>query len=162
MVAISKPSGVREKLPSRQYGLVCGLQFERFHSREMALIPGVANPLFRLFPDSQIAWAGPWLIDIEKGHELYSLLSSLEQHAPAVSWIRSTVDFEKLTQSLASQLHVALESGEQGLLRFYDPRVLRKIPEILTAEQFSDFTRGIDSWLFDMDGKRYDVIRMER
>lgn len=162
MIALSKSSDVRVKLSSRQYGLVCGLQFERFHSREMAFISGVANPLFRLFPDSQIAWAGPWLIDIEKGQEFYPLLSSLEQHAPAVSWIRSTIDFEKLTHSLASQLHFSLESGEQGLLRFYDPRVLRKIPEILTTEQFSDFTRGIDSWLFDMDGKQYDVIRMEK
>lgn len=162
MSELSKPSDAREALPSRQYGLVCGLQFERFHAREMTFIPGSANPLFRLFPDSQIAWAGPWLIDTEKQQELYSLLYILEQHAPAVSWIRSAVDFEKLTQSLASQLHVSLENGERGLLRFYDPRVLRKIPEILTTGQFSIFTQGVESWVFDMDGRRYDLIRMRK
>ncbi|MFP1763018.1 DUF4123 domain-containing protein [Lonsdalea quercina] len=134
------------------YALVCGLQYERFFQEEMAYQKGVCHPLFRVFPDAQIAWAGPWLIHVGHSPFLHEKFDELERNLPAVSWIQSHEDLNTLTAHLSSQLNITLEDGNSALLRFYDPRVLLRLKEILTSEQHRIMLKGIVEWVFYLDG----------
>ncbi|HED5889364.1 TPA: hypothetical protein R5S02_004632 [Salmonella enterica] len=48
------------------FALVDGLQYERFFSDELLFKPHVSMPLFNKYPDSLIAFAGPWIIRISE------------------------------------------------------------------------------------------------
>ncbi|OSN08930.1 hypothetical protein AU512_12975 [Lonsdalea iberica] len=137
---------------SFRYALVCGLQYERFFQQEMTYQKGVCHPLFRHFPDSQIAWAGPWVIQLERSASLHEKCNELEKNSPAVSWINSYEDLDTLTEHLSSQLNITLEDGNSALLRFYDPRVLIRLKDILTSEQHHTLLTGIVDWVFYWDG----------
>lgn len=147
---------LRDKSPvmtSHRYAVVCGLQYERHFSRELVFCENKSTPLFRIFPDSQIAWAGPWLISLADNQASEAELAELEAQSPAVSWIESPDDFDSLTRHLAEQLNIELENGDKALFRYYDPRVLAKVESILTTEQQREFMGKICSWRFLSGGE---------
>ncbi len=141
------------------YALVCGLQYERIYGKEICYMKNITSPLFRQFPDSMMAWAGPWLVDVKKSADLLSELYKLDSKAPAVSWIASTHLLDKLAIHLASFLNVTLPDDKVALFRFYDPRVLKNLPEILEKEQCESIVSMVDEWLYKSEGNCYSLKR---
>ncbi|MCC8379087.1 DUF4123 domain-containing protein [Xenorhabdus sp. PB30.3] len=141
----------------RRYALVDGLQYERLFDEEFTYRAGRNNPLFRRFPDSEIAFAGPWLFDITHHTDFLEQFLTLEKAYPAVSWLYTPLSLDALTRHFEPYLNVQLESGETALLRFYDPRVLHQIPAIFDQTQLTAFTQPIDEWHYWLAGQFYAV-----
>ncbi|WP_275381086.1 DUF4123 domain-containing protein [Xenorhabdus bovienii] len=148
----------RETSPEiKLYALVDGLQYERHFDEELTYIAGLNNPLFRQFPDAEIAFAGPWLFDMRQAQAWEDKFLRLESAAPAVSWLYTTQSLDKLTRHLESYLNIQLKTGETALLRFYDPRVLNQIPHLFTPEQLTHFTQDIEEWQYQLNNNAYIV-----
>ncbi|CDL82473.1 DUF4123 domain-containing protein [Xenorhabdus cabanillasii] len=141
----------------KQYALVNGLQYERYFSEEITYIAGVNNPLFRRWPDAKIAFAGPWLFDMAQAKSWEEKLSKLEQVAPSVSWLHTTLSLDNLIRHLESYLNIQLETGKMALFRFYDPRILHQIRDIFSPDQLVAFTNGINEWVYSFNSNDYFV-----
>ncbi|MDB6372654.1 MULTISPECIES: DUF4123 domain-containing protein [Photorhabdus] len=141
----------------RLYALVNGLQYERCFGEEINYILGVNNPLFRHYPDSKLAFAGPWLFDMEYAHQWQEKLSILEETYPAVSWLLTSLSLDKLTRHLVSYLNIQLPTKQTALLRFYDPRILHRISDIFSHEQLFAFTHDINKWVYQYNATYYSV-----
>lgn len=137
------------------YGLVCGLQYERYFSRELTYEKSAILPLFRKYPDAQIAWSGPWIIDLRSELKYREELLELSLKLPSVSWIKSENDIDTLAGHLARQLNVKLEDGRTALFRFYDPRVMHRVKDVLLPLQVEEILRGVSEWRYSLEGKDY-------
>lgn len=130
------------------YILVDGIQFDRFFDEPLKEDKGIRS-LFSLPEDRILAFAGPWLLDVSKlSREYLVKISRLEEKYPAVSWIISEQPLATLAQHLESGLMVSLPSKEIGLFRFYDCRVLKKLPELLSSEQVAELMKYSRRWFF--------------
>lgn len=135
------------------YALVDGIQFDRFFDEPLKEDKGIRS-LFSLPEDRILAFAGPWLLDVsEPSREYLVKISQLEKKYPAVSWIISKQPFITLARHLESGLMVSLPSKDKGLFRFYDPRVLGRLPDILSSEQISEFMKYTLQWFFLSEGE---------
>ncbi|AYA39120.1 DUF4123 domain-containing protein [Xenorhabdus nematophila] len=158
-------SASQEKWPEYQkmhpdmkwYALVDGLQYERLFDEELVYIADLNNPLFRQYPDAEIAFAGPWLFDMTQATVWTEKFLKLEKIFPAVSWLYTPLSLDTLTRHFEPYLNVQLASGETALLRFYDPRVLHQIRDIFNQEQLTAFTQHIDEWNYWLDGHDYSL-----
>lgn len=152
--AFQKLLELKKKFESLKiYILVDGIQYERFLDEQLKEGEGQIS-LFSLPEDKILSFAGPWLLDVSKlPREKLEKIFSLEQTYPAVSWILSEQVFLKLAQYMRSCLMVSLPSKETGLFRYYDCRVLRMLPEILSSEQITQLTKYSIQWVFLEDGK---------
>ncbi|MBN3131144.1 DUF4123 domain-containing protein [Pectobacterium brasiliense] len=137
------------------YGLVCGLQYERYFRKELVYEKDVVLPLFRKYPDSQIAWSGPWLINLDVASTYREQLQELSQKRPSVSWLKSENDINILAVHLSQQLNVRLEDERIALFRFYDPRVIHRVKGILSKQQGEEILQGISAWRYFLDGTNY-------
>lgn len=135
------------------YILVDGIQFDRFFDEPLKEDKGIRS-LFSLPEDRILAFAGPWLLDVSKLPREYLVkISLLEEKYPAVSWIISEQPFATLARHLESGLMVSLPSKEKGLFRFYDCRVLKRLPELLSSEQVAELMKYSQRWFFLSDGE---------
>ncbi|MCW2478072.1 DUF4123 domain-containing protein [Candidatus Symbiopectobacterium sp. NZEC135] len=137
------------------YGLVCGLQYERYFRKELVYEKAAVLPLFRTYPDAEIAWSGPWIIQLDSASEYRDQLLELAQKCPSVTWIKSENDIDQLAAHLAQQLNVRLEDGRIALFRFYDPRVLHRVKDILAPPQREEMLQGIAEWRYSLAGSDY-------
>lgn len=145
-----------ERYPdAKHYCLMCGLQYERYFDEELQDKFGSASPLFRQASDAEIAWAGPWLIDVTKRYDLLADLMQLETESPALSWLVSDSSIDKLAIHFSELLNVSLPDGKTALFRFYDPRVTHSMPQVLTIEQFKEITAPLIAWYYLFDGRFY-------
>ncbi|EIV5304338.1 TPA: DUF4123 domain-containing protein [Klebsiella pneumoniae] len=135
------------------YALVDGIQFDRFFDEPLKEGKDIRS-LFILPEDRILAFAGPWLLDVSKlSREYLVKISQLEEKYPAVSWIISEQPFVKLARHLESGLMVSLPSKDKGLFRFYDSRVLKILPELLSPEQFARLMKYSLRWFFLSEGE---------
>ncbi|WGL28090.1 DUF4123 domain-containing protein [Pectobacterium brasiliense] len=139
------------------YGLVCGLQYERYFRKELVYEKAAVLPLFRTYPDAQIAWSGPWIIRLDAAPMYRDQLLELAQKYPSVTWIKSENDIDPLAAHLAQQLNVRLEDGRIALFRFYDPRVLHRVKDILAPPQREAMLQGIAEWRYSFAGSDYAI-----
>ncbi|BET43165.1 DUF4123 domain-containing protein [Atlantibacter hermannii] len=135
------------------FALVDGLQYERFTGDELQIIPDVAFPLFNIWPDSRIAFAGPWLIRMNAAMEMREQLEALEAALPGVSWIVSGSTTEEQVAHLRRYMNVGLPDGQAALLRFQDPRVQVRLGATLNSQQHREMTDLMREWLTVVDGK---------
>jgi hypothetical protein len=111
--------------------------------------------LFADTPDAALAHAGPWLIDTgQVDGALVDALATLEQAAPAVTWLITPQTLEGLAQLLQLNLDTALPDGRTALVRFWDPRVLVILAEVLEAGQREMFFGHIHEWHLLHRGQR--------
>jgi len=130
------------------YALVDGLEYERLF-RDEILKSDTILPLFIQPNNQDVAFAGPWLFNIEQlNDEWQERVIKLEQSYPSVSWLISSLSFDHLSNHLERKLHLTLEDNRYALLRYYDPRVLTRLPTVLTPAQFKLFTLQIDEWIY--------------
>lgn len=137
------------------YALIDGLQYERYFG------DGIekdyhTSPLFHRPGDTKIAFAGPWLKEItESNQDGFNTLIELEKDSPAVSWLFSERGFFELFHHLDSYLDIKLPDNEVALFRYYDPRVLIKLPEILPDRYWFPLIAPLHEWIVFFDGKYY-------
>ncbi|EKS6649170.1 TPA: DUF4123 domain-containing protein [Enterobacter hormaechei] len=135
------------------FALVDGLQYERFTGSELKIKQDVCLPLFDTWPDSRIAFAGPWLIRMNETMEMREQLEALEIALPGVSWIVSGSTPEELVAHLQIYMNTGLPDGRAALLRFQDPRVQVRLATMLNDLQHQELTGLIQEWLTTVDGK---------
>ncbi|CAM4302119.1 DUF4123 domain-containing protein [Serratia silvae] len=140
------------------YAVVDGLQYERHLGDEISYQDGV-SPLFRQPEDAKIAFAGPWVFELSKlSKDVIDELITLEKSKPSLSWVFSQLDMFSLTNNLVDLLNVQLPGERFALFRFYDPRVLIQLKEILTKEQLAHFMDNIYDWTFYHDDHYHSVV----
>ena len=144
------------------YVLVDGIQFDRFCDVSLKENKGIRS-LFSLPEDRILDFAGPWLLDSSTLSREYLLtISQLEEKYPAVSWIISEYAFTTLARHLEASLMVSLPTKQKGLFRFYDCRVLKILPELLSPEQFSHLMKYSLQWLFISDNQAISYQRNDK
>jgi len=141
------------------YVLVDGLEYERLFQNEI-IKNEITLPLFIRNSNKDVSFAGPWLIDIMKADkEIHSTLLQLEQVYPSIIWLISMQSLTSLFNQLESQLYLRLPDKRNALLRFYDPRVLHKLSDVFTPEQFKLLTLNINDWIYYHNHIYYSLIR---
>lgn len=147
---------LRERMPAmRLYALVDGVQYQAQFCVSFVGVAGSAYSLFNGTDDAALSNAGPWLLDAESAPApLLRELGRLERVAPAVTWLISPLTPEGLGQLLQLRLDVQLPDGRKALLRFWDPRVLLNLIELLSADQREEFFVHIHEWHLLQDGRR--------
>ena len=143
----------------RLYGLVDGLQYETHRGERLEDRHGFAS-LFHGTPDSALAHAGPWLVDVnEAGDTVTADLAHLERQVPSVTWLISETDLHGLAQLLQLQLDARLPDGRIALVRFWDPRVLSELVNVLSPKQRETFFAHIHEWHLLRNGERVHIGR---
>jgi hypothetical protein len=140
--------------------LVDGLVFEQVHGLRMEAGRGCVA-LFDGTDDEALAYAGPWAVNAAEQRDLCKQLLAQEAAAPQVSWLIAGVPFDGLVQLLRLKLDVRLPDGSNGLLRFYDPRVLYSLATTLTDRQREEFFGHIHEWHFMHNGKALRIGRAD-
>lgn len=142
----------------RLYALVDGLLYEQTHGDRLVSAGG-RIALLSGTPDEALAYAGPWLIDCEGEASLLEVLAASEAEVPYVSWLMSEAGHEGLAQLLQLRMDVQVPGGATALLRFYDPRVLKRLALTLGPQQREDFFGHIIEWHFMSEGQPYRIGR---
>ena len=143
----------------RLYALVDGVQFRAQFGEPCTTKEGFRS-LFAGTADEALAHAGPWLIDIgQVGSALVDGLHVLEQASPAVTWLIAQQTLEGLAQLLQLNLNTELPDGRTALLRFWDPRVLITLADVLEPSQRETFFAHIHEWHLLSKGQRVWIGR---
>ncbi|HFQ8226977.1 TPA: DUF4123 domain-containing protein [Citrobacter freundii] len=143
------------------FALVDGLQYERYFGQELEAIAGSVLPLFDKYPDSRIAFAGPWLLDMHKNMALLETLTELEQQLPCVSWLLSVQTLPELFSHIQRYMNTELPDGRVALVRLQDPRVQVRLGEQLDEYQHGQLTRNIAEWYSMVSGQIYSLKQKE-
>jgi Domain of unknown function (DUF4123) len=145
----------------RLYALVDGAQYETHREERLTPRNGL-SALFEGTPDAALAHAGPWLADTAALSEKeVNDLATLEREAPAVSWLIASLDLMGLTQLLQLQIDMKLPDSRTALLRFWDPRVLVSMAQLLEPKQRESFFAHIEEWHLLHQGKRAHIGRQD-
>ena len=143
------------------YALVDGAQYET-HRQARLIQNTTCYPLFTGTPDAALAHAGPWLVDVARSAPSFvEDLATLEQETPSVTWLFAVQDLGGLAQLLQLHLETRLPDGRAALLRFWDPRVLVKLAQILEPAQREAMFGHIHEWHLLLDGKRAIIGRRD-
>lgn len=143
----------------RLYALVDGAQYQTQRGEPLQVGAG-ACALFDNTPDTALAHAGPWLVDAElAGDKTAEDLAKLEQQAPAVTWLIAVHDLNGLAQLLQLNINMQLPDGRIALLRFWDPRVLVSLTEVLGPQQSATFFAHVHEWHLLHDQQRVWIGR---
>lgn len=135
------------------FALVDGLQYERYFGEELSAQQYVSTPLFDTWPDSRIAFAGPWIIQMSGAMDISEKLCNLEAVLPSVSWIVSSSTLAELATHFRKNMNIGLPDGRAALLRFQDPRVQVRLGAMLDSLQHRELTGSMQEWLSMVDGK---------
>jgi len=143
----------------RLYALIDGVQYENHRGERLDDRPNFVA-LFHGTPDGPLAHAGPWLVDVEDaGDSVTNDLARLEREAPSVTWLIAEADLYGLAQLLQLHLNVRIPEGRVALLRFWDPRVLASLVNVLDPKQREIFFAHIHEWHLLRDGQRVHIGR---
>ncbi|HBR4755296.1 TPA: DUF4123 domain-containing protein [Klebsiella pneumoniae] len=143
------------------YALVDGLQYERYFGEGLSVPQPAAMPLFDTWPDSRIAFAGPWIIQMSCAMDISEKLRHLEAALPSVSWILSSSALTELVVHLKKNMNVGLPGGRTAFLRFQDPRVQVRLAAMLNDLQHQALTGVMQEWLTIVDGKVWSFKQRE-
>lgn len=143
----------------RLYALVDGAQYQSRRGERIVPKQGFYS-LFQGTQDAPLAHAGPWLVDTEYLDRRFLVgLAELEHETPAVSWLIATQNLDGVAQLLQLNLDMKMPDGRMALLRFWDPRVLVSLAEILSIDQRQIFFGHFHEWHLLHKGKRVWIGR---
>ncbi|WP_151995264.1 DUF4123 domain-containing protein [Buttiauxella massiliensis] len=143
------------------FALVDGLQYERFTGEELVFKREEVLPLFNTWPDSRIAFAGPWIIGINEAMGIREKLCELEATLPSVSWILSSATPADLVEHFQKNINIGLPDGRAALLRIQDPRVQVRLGAMLDSLQHQKLTHLTREWVTTIDGKAWSLKQRE-
>ena len=139
------------------YALVDGLQFERHFRYELETSNYECYPFFDTYPDSKIAFAGPWIFKLNSSEVYRAKLAELETKYPSVSWLLSPLDPETLLLRFKNFSTIELPNGKCALFRFYDPRVLKNLTFWLGVSDCFRLIQDMRNWVFTVDDEVFDL-----
>lgn len=139
------------------YALVDGLQFERHLGYEIETRNDVSYPFFDTYPDSKIAFAGPWLFRLNYSEEYRGKLAELETKCPSVSWLLSPLTPESLLLRFKEFSTIELPNGKCALFRIYDPRVLKNLGSWLEISDCFRLIQDVRRWVFMANDEVFDL-----
>jgi hypothetical protein len=85
---------------------------------------------------------------------LFKWIGAHGTYSSSVVMLTSPLDITTLRDRLAARLDVRLSENMEGMLRFFDPRVLESLVNILPAEQAELFFGAAETWRYvDRSGK---------
>lgn len=143
----------------RLYALVDGVQYRSQCGESLSEEDGILS-LFSGTTDAALAHAGPWLVDVEQiGSPMMDKLRAVEEASPGVSWLIVQQTVDGLAQLLQLKLDAELPDGRTALIRFWDPRVLVSLAEVLNPTQREAFFGHIHEWLLLHEGRRVRIGR---
>lgn len=145
------------------YAVVDGLQYEEHTGRRLSRESKQRIALFDGTPDQALAHAGPWLVDPfaapqEEQAALISTLDDLDRARPSVVWLMTDRLMVLLWRELTQRLEAKTADGKPALLRWYDPRVLASLAQVLEPDQREMFF-GLGEWHFFYQGRRARIGR---
>lgn len=143
------------------FALVDGLQYERYFSESLSVQHPASIPLFDTWPDSRIAFAGPWVMEMNSIMDFREKLCELEAALPSVSWMISSSSLTELAAHFRKKMNIGLPDGRIALLRFHDPRVQKRLGEMLDNEQHRELTGLMREWLTIVDGEVWSFKQRE-
>lgn len=143
------------------FALVDGLQYERYFGEELSVQQPATIPLFDTWPDSRIAFAGPWIIEMNSVMDFREKLCELEAALPSVSWTVSSSTLAELAAHFRKYMNIGLPGGPTALLRFQDPRVQIRLGATLDDLQHRDLTGLLQEWLTTVNGKVWSFRQRE-
>jgi len=150
----------RENSALRLYALIDGLKYAERFGEQLAPVGGQCCSLFEGSGDAALAHAGPWLLaTAQMTAGRLAELAQLEQDMPALSWLIAPQTVEGLAQLLSLRLDTHLPDGRTALLRFWDPRVLVSLAELLDDAQRQEFFAHIEEWHMLHKGRRVWIGR---
>ncbi|QBQ17123.1 DUF4123 domain-containing protein [Acinetobacter haemolyticus] len=101
---------------------------------------------------------GPIMFDLSQSNqEQLENLFHLMRNKDSMIFIESGLDIKSLKNKLLEKLYVELEDGGIGILRYYDPRVLKRLSQIITDEQRTQFMDGFDTLYFMLHQTNYEL-----
>lgn len=68
----------------------------------------------------------------------------------ALSVVMSKLDLKHFVKKMKKYLTVEFPDGSQKILRWFDPRIIKKIDKILTDEQEQEFFSDIEQWVISI------------
>jgi len=143
------------------FALVDGLQYERHFGEGLSVQQPAAMSLFDTWPDSRIAFAGPWIMEMNSIMDFREKLCELEAALPSVSWMISSSSLTELAAHFRKTMNIGLPDGRTALLRFQDPRVQKRLATMLNDLQHQELTGLMREWLTRVDGKVWSFKQRE-
>ncbi|MDR9890301.1 DUF4123 domain-containing protein [Pseudenterobacter timonensis] len=143
------------------FALVDGLQYERYFGEGLSVQQPAAMPLFDTWPDSRIAFAGPWVMEMNSVMDFREKLCALEAALPSVSWMTSSSSLTELAAHFRKNMNIGFPDGRTALLRFQDPRVQKRLATMLNDLQHQELIGLMQEWLTIVDGKVWSFKQRE-
>ncbi|WP_180183875.1 DUF4123 domain-containing protein [Acinetobacter sp. YH01020] len=101
---------------------------------------------------------GPILIDLSYvDDKQLDNLFNLMKVKDSLIFLQSPLEPKLLRNSLLEKLYIEFEDGEIGILRFYDPRILIRLSNIINSEQTVQFMDGINAFYFTLNNLDYEI-----
>lgn len=140
---------------------------------DAAAVPGIAarlaehaaglpqRSLFARQPEAALAHCGPWLLQLPDRHApaLEAWLAAIEHAHAAVAWLDSAHAFETVYAHLQRCLDVRLADGALALLRYWDPRVFRRLCALFDPAQRAWLLGPVLRWRAKLGAQRVDILR---
>jgi len=138
--------------------LLDGAQLEHEKNLDIEHIYGKCLYIFKGTYEEEAYKYGPILFDlsISNKEQLVSLIE-LMNAKDSMIFIKSNLDIKILNNKLLENLYLKFEDGGVGILRFYDPRVLKRFSQIMTEEQKDQFMDGIEAIYFMLNNVSYEI-----
>lgn len=138
--------------------LLDGAQLDHENNVNIEHTYGNCLYIFRGTYEDEVYKYGPILFDLSmlNKKQLVSL-KKLMNTKDSMIFIKSNLGMKKLKNKLLENLYLKFEDGGIGILRFYDPRVLKHFYQIITAEQKEQFMDGIEAIYFMLNNVSYEI-----
>ncbi len=138
--------------------LIDGAQIDHESGLNIEQTYGVCDYLFKGTFEEEAYLYGPILVNLSyvDDQQLENLFKLMKDKDSLV-FFQSFLEPKQLRNSLLEKLYIEFEDGEIGILRFYDPRILNRLSNIITLEQTVQFMDGINAFYFTLNSLNYEI-----
>ncbi|WP_180175538.1 DUF4123 domain-containing protein [Acinetobacter sp. YH12025] len=138
--------------------LIDGAQIDHESGLNIEQTYGACNYLFKGTFEEEAYLYGPILIDLSYvDDKQLDNLFNLMKVKDSLIFLQSPLEPKLLRNSLLEKLYIEFEDGEIGILRFYDPRILIRLSNIINSEQTVQFMDGINAFYFTLNNLDYEI-----
>lgn len=132
-------------------------------SLRLSLPTGERCSLFEDTPEQDLHHLAPWLIHIDPGYlqsDAFLRLLKIEYETASLSWIWTHQNLKELQKTIQPFMQARLKSGQEALVRIYDPPVLLRLIKTFTSEQEKNLMGQIQAWwLYDAHHQIRHIIK---
>lgn len=138
--------------------LIDGAQIDYESGLNIEQAYGVCDYLFKGTFEEEAYLYGPILVNLSyvNDQQLENLFKLMKDKDSLV-FFQSFLEPKPLRNSLLEKLYIEFEDGEIGILRFYDPRILIRLSNIINSEQTEQFMDGINTFYFTLNSLNYEI-----